>query len=277
MNDDKLKTFTKIEELRSFLVKNIDKLDIDGSSGGSLSFPTFDLFARDYLLFAEHELIQLKKNLTDIEHINLINCVSHLRRAIDCQLDTCFEILKIKVFKEKNLSLNAKLKFFEDAGVFNSFSLSRFNTVRNKMEHSYQIPKIEDIEAYFDLVSAFISILESMLSIICNFSEVTLKMYDDELQTYDYFSIGYSFDEIPNISYQITKSVKLVYMQDYDNSELYFEESSKLLKNWPEPSIDVKVTVKDRVDFPYFFKVLLLLARKDSFVSDKFILSELKK
>ncbi|MEM5682980.1 hypothetical protein AAHB64_03300 [Bacillus toyonensis] len=31
------------------------------------------------------------------------------------------------------------------------------------MEHDYKIPEIEDIEAYYDLVSALVSILESFI------------------------------------------------------------------------------------------------------------------
>ncbi|PGS64025.1 hypothetical protein [Bacillus thuringiensis] len=73
MSEENFKTPTKSEELKKFLVENIDKLTNDGSSGGEVSFPNFDLFARDYLLFAEHELIQLQKKSTDIEHIHLIN------------------------------------------------------------------------------------------------------------------------------------------------------------------------------------------------------------
>ncbi|MCQ6360483.1 MULTISPECIES: hypothetical protein [Bacillus cereus group] len=279
MIEDISKVKNNTEILRGFLAENFYKLETEGGSGSNLSFPNFDLFARDYLLFAEHEILQLKNNLTNIEHVHLINCVSHLRRAIDCQLDICLDVLKIKVFKKKNLSLEAKLKFFEEAGVFSSFSLSRFNRIRNKMEHGYQLPKIEDIETYFDLVSAFISVLESMLSFISHLSEVNFILNKDNSNTNVYFSIWYSFDDIPSISYQISESEKLPNMQDYADLNLYFEEMKKRLNDEDEDndSIEVTVTVKERDDFPYFLKVLLLLGRKDSFVSDKYIFNELTK
>ncbi|MDA2253312.1 hypothetical protein ACX16M_29735 [Bacillus cereus] len=275
MIENDLEVINKSDELRKFLINNFHALEMDGASGSNLSFPNFDLFARDYLLFAEHELKQLQKNETIIEHIHLINCVSHLRRAIDCQLDTCFEALKIKVFKKKNLSLETKLKFFEDAGVFNSLSLARLNKIRNSMEHGYRIPEIKDIETYFDLVSAFISILESMLSLLTTFSEVNLTI--DNIDNKIYFSIWYLFDDKPCISYQITDREKNISKGDQDDSNLYFKYDISNLNDLPEVSKEVTVTVDDRLDFPYFFKVLLLLARKGSFVSDKFIFEELTK
>ncbi|OOR17234.1 hypothetical protein [Bacillus cereus] len=275
MIENDLKVINKSDELRRFLIDNFYILEVEGASGGSLFFPDFDLFARDYLLFAEHELKQLKKNETNIDHIHLINCVSHLRRAIDCQLDTCFEVLNIKVFKKKNLSLEAKLKFLEDAGVFSSFSLTRLNKIRNSMEHGYKIPEIKDIETYFDLVSAFISVLESMFSLLATFSEVDLVIKNIDSKVY--FSIWYSFDDKPSISYQIREGENTISKEEHDDSNLYFKDGMPDLKGWPEIYKQVTVTVDDRYDFPYFFKVLLLLSRKGSFVSDKFIFEALTK
>ncbi|OMH24937.1 hypothetical protein [Bacillus thuringiensis] len=100
-------------------------------------------------------------------------------------------------------------------------------------------------------------------------------MNKDNSNTNVYFSIWYSFDDIPSISYQISERDKLPNMQDYADLNLYFEEMKKRLND--NDSIEVTVTVKERDDFPYFLKVLLLLGRKDSFVSDKYIFNELTK
>lgn len=260
----------KSQVLKELLIEYLPLMSIDGSTGRSTSFPVFDLFARDYLQFAEHELLQLKNDSSKIEHIHLINCVSHLKRAIDCQLDVCLHALNIKVFKEKNLSFNAKLKFFKAAGVFNSFSLNRFNTIRNKMEHHYQIPKIEDIETYFDFVSAFVSVLESMITMFSNFSEVILVHEYGKKR--DVFAIRYDFDDIPKITYSITKQSLNYSYEDYRNASF---DISKYPKSEEEEEEQVTVTSEERDEFPYFLKVLLLLARKDSFASDKYILNHL--
>jgi len=250
-------TISRSEQLREFLLENFTDLIMDSAGGSNFEFPDFDLFARDYLQFAEHELLHLKKDDANINHIHLINCVSHLRRAIDCQLDTCLYVLKIKVFRKKNLSLDQKLKFFKDIGVFNSFSLSRFNKVRNKMEHNYQIPKIGDIEAFFDLVSAFITILESFLTTLHYQSEISLYTEDVNSNMNISFDIKYFYEDIPRITCEIRNR-----------------------SNWDEIK-ELTVTVNDEKDFPYFLKVLLLLARNYYFVSgnymNKHILNELSK
>ncbi|WP_368895221.1 hypothetical protein [Priestia megaterium] len=126
----------KTTPLRNFLLNNFSNFNYDQIIGYSLEFPTYDLTAREYLQFAEYELLEMRNNSNKLEHIHLINCVSHLKRAIDCQLDTCLYILKIfNIFKKKNLGLNSKLDFFKQVGVFNSFSLDRFNKVRNTMNY----------------------------------------------------------------------------------------------------------------------------------------------
>lgn len=64
--------------------------------------------------------------------------------------------------KEK-FKIRKKIDFLNNLGVFNSRVLVRLNTIRNRMEHKYEIPKITDIEMYFDLVSAFVAILQSLI------------------------------------------------------------------------------------------------------------------
>jgi len=247
--------------LRNFLLNDFSKFSYEQVTGNLLEFPEYDLNARDYLQFAEYELLEMKTYSNKLEYIHLINCVSHLKRAIDCQLDTCLYVLKLlKIFKRKNLGLNSKLDFFKKAGVFNSFSLDRFNKVRNKMEHDYQIPKIEDIEAYFDLVSAFVSVLESMIMTLRLASEICLTHEELDKKTKTYFDIYYDFTDTPEISYRISI-----------NENIYAAPISKYTR---EEAL-ATVTPEDREEFPYFLKVLLLLIRQDSFVNDKYILQNI--
>jgi hypothetical protein len=140
--------------LREFLPEHLDHLQIDGALGADLYHPEFELYARDYLAFAE-------KELATREERSLINCVAHLKRAIDCQVDSFFSICGLaRLFEKRNLKFDKKLEFLEAAGVFTGRTLPRLNTVRNRMEHSYEIPKVADLEAYCDLAAAFIAVLE---------------------------------------------------------------------------------------------------------------------
>ncbi|MGG0569732.1 hypothetical protein ABE033_13615 [Priestia megaterium] len=81
----------KTTPLRNFLLNNFSNFNYDQIIGYSLEFPTYDLTAREYLQFAEYELLEMRNN--------------------------------------------SKLDFFKQVGVFNSFSLDRFNKVRNTMNY----------------------------------------------------------------------------------------------------------------------------------------------
>lgn len=79
-------TTPNIERLRTILTENLASLEWDGASGQrGIERPKFELHPRDYLAFAEAEL---SKNTT----VSLINCVSHLKRAAECEIDTFLHI-----------------------------------------------------------------------------------------------------------------------------------------------------------------------------------------
>ena len=74
---------SKSEQLKSFIKDNISYFEGIGGAWDIVEAPIFELYARDYLKFAQEELE--KKTV-----VSLINCVSHLKRATDCQIDTFF-------------------------------------------------------------------------------------------------------------------------------------------------------------------------------------------
>ena len=149
MND-----LTKSERLRSFILENVDSLEFEAFYPPFDEVPDFELHARDYLQYAKEEIDRGAD-------INLIDCISNLKRALDCQVDSYLHTFNLlALVRGKNLGIDKKLEFLSKVGIFSSRSLSRFNTIRNKIEHEYKAPHIEDIDVYFDLISAFASILE---------------------------------------------------------------------------------------------------------------------
>src|SRR5438105_15457877 len=133
---DQISLMSKSEQLRKIVLDNLDSLQGDGGSYSTNNPPDFELSAHDYLEFAEKELE------VNTYH-NLINCVGHLKRALDCQLDTFLHVFNLfDLFRKRNLKFEKKLEFLKAAGVFNSRSLARLNTIRNRMEHDYEIPKV---------------------------------------------------------------------------------------------------------------------------------------
>lgn len=146
------------EEIISFFDKHIESLYGDGGSGGGVNLADFELLPRDFVEFAERDL-----RAGNSTH-SLVNATSNLKRAIDCQIDYLFIALNLdKLYREKRLGIDKKLGFLKKSGIFRSRSIEKLNALRNRLEHHYEIPKIEDVEVYFDLVAAFVSVIEATI------------------------------------------------------------------------------------------------------------------
>lgn len=203
----------------------------------NIKLPIFELKPRDYLDFAE---IDLNSN----EPQSLVNCVSNLKRAMDCQLDTFIFVFGLhSVLGKFNMSISKKLKFIEACSLFSSRSLARLNRIRNKMEHEYEIPKIQDIEVYFDLVAAFVVIIEPLLASLYKDKTMTFDLHDEEYDNSGSFEITYDY-KIPNIK-----------VKCYVNDEKFLLETDTSKLN----------------EFAYFFKIYLLLYQRTAITSSKYI------
>ena len=141
-----------------FFKENIDL--IEGCDGGGLDFslPKFELRPTDFLRFAEEDLSE------DLDMNKLINITSNLKRAMDCELDTLMCVLGLdEYYRTKRLGVDKKLGFLQRSGIFKAQSLERLNKYRNRLEHHYEVPSVEDVQVYFDLISAFVSIGDSFI------------------------------------------------------------------------------------------------------------------
>ncbi|OCH12421.1 hypothetical protein [Aliivibrio fischeri] len=209
-----------IEEFKNFLKENIHNFEPSGKENPFSINTVFEVTPREYLRFAEDEL---NRNTP----VSLINCVSHLKRALDCQLDTFFEVYNLRdLFKKRNVKIEKKLQFIGAIGFFNSRSLIRLNNIRNKMEHHYSIPDIQDIEVYFDLITAIVQLLE--------------------LGTFD--AAGCDFD-----CYEVESGVadlKIKYIRE--ECEIVVLGNQNSLKEF-----QLSIKASDSIeDFAYFFRVL---------------------
>lgn len=239
---------TKSKTLEKLLLDHLEDFEHTGGRGGDHNLPDFELYAIDYLEFAEKRLNNIEKYKNDIDE--LINCVAHLKRAVDCQLDTFFHSIGLyKIIKSRNLKFEKKLDFLSGIGVFSSRSLNRLNTLRNKMEHHYEIPKISDIELYYDLVSAFISVIQGLIFLLGVNREVL-------------FSINIEDDNFGD------------FQSEYDDKKLEIRIKWNL-----KESDEKKILVakhEEIEDFIYFFKVHILLAQLDTFANWKHIYDRIK-
>lgn len=233
--------------LKTLIIDNLHHVAFLEGSRVHLQFPTFELMPFDYLEYAERELENRSK-------VSRINCVSHLKRAMECELDTFLHVLNLSS-KVRPSNFPTKLDWVGSMGVFNSRSLRKLNIIRNKVEHEYSIPDIDDLEIYFELVNAFIHTLEGYAFILAAHAEMEWFPKEEQLypslkpETFRKFIIKYSFQE-PLISYRI-------YVGD-NEQELVFQPDKK-------------------DDFLFAVRAFFLLCRATALVSDDYVVKELEK
>lgn len=238
----------KSKQLQDFLLEHLENFEPDGGSGGQPNLPDFELYAFDYLDFAEKRLNNIDKYKDDSDE--LINCVAHLKRAVDCQLDTFFHSINLyKTISSRNLKFETKLEFLKGIGVFSSRSLGRLNTLRNKMEHHYEVPKISDLELYYDLVSAFVSVLQGLIFTLIHNRHSDYSFFVAENQ-WGSFSTEYNDDKLEI-------SIKWNFPEDNAKTEL-------------------TASINDLDNFIYFFKVHIILTQLDAFATWEHIYNRIK-
>jgi hypothetical protein len=209
---------------------------------GVLNIPSYDLYPQDYLKFAEEELENIGKSDEGIR--NKINCILHLKRALDCQLDVFFYALGFSDYiKRNNLKLGKKLGFLRDVGIINSRVIDRFNSLRNKIEHDYKIPVIEDIEVYYDLIHSLVSNIEMALFAISFQTHMSFYCSSEAIG----FFIEYKYnDEFPKITFEF----------DEENGQTFQGE----------------VSISELEEFKKVFKIYYSLCKRDLFLRENYIL-----
>lgn len=195
-----------VEKLKSFLRTHFELLVVEGGASTPLRLPEFDLTSFDYLDFAE-------RSLAGSDAADKINCVAHLKRAAECQLDTFLCVMNLSPKREAR-SFPRKLESIQPFGFLSMRSIARLNRIRNRLEHEYAIPNDIDVELYFDLVSAFVYALEGFVLLLHNYSEQEWCNHDSG----SYLRMQYLFSQ-PSIEFQMGESTgganeKLVFGSD---------------------------------------------------------------
>lgn len=186
-----------MDDIISFIEKEEVNFVTQGCGGTIYNGEGFGLNSVDYIKFAKNNLVL---NTVDSK----LNVISNLKRALDCQIDTYFLNMGMHSYlKKKNIKISRKLELLAAIGFYNPLSLDRLNKLRNKIEHHYHEPLEEDLEIYFDLVSAFCQILELAMWEIdsCSYSygenKIFFTVYDkDKIQVTFGFLDGGSCHEL---------------------------------------------------------------------------------
>lgn len=171
------------------------------ASGGLLGSETdFELNPQDFLNFAK---LDIKENTQK----GYINSLTNSKRAIDCQVDEAFFKCGIDYvdfnFKDTRLidffcdnkDLPIKLKIIHSLNLAPSGLISKTRNLRNKLEHNYRKPEIEEVKEAVEIADLFIRSVNGMFKSLC--TEFTLgdeksESFDKEIES-EYFTKGISF------------------------------------------------------------------------------------
>ena len=185
------------QELKAILFEIIERLQLSGGSGHIEEQPDFDYYALDYLSFAESNLEHYLLPQDSLQKDNeLISCVSNLKRALDNQI-SCFlnSWGLLSEFNKKNIGLDKKLEFLTDSGLFNSRTIRRFSTLRNKVEHEFRRPEVSDLEAMYDLTVSLVIILQQSTGPNIS-NELDFEIFDIDFEVEKgSFSIEYNYED----------------------------------------------------------------------------------
>jgi hypothetical protein len=170
----------------------------DSGSGDTAS--KFDLTPKNFLRFA-------KQDLKEEDDRGIINSLTNSKRAIDCQTDEAFEKCgiksndfdpDIKKFVEHfdlDEDVPIKLKIIHSLNLAPSILISKTRTLRNKLEHFYQKPNVNEAKEALDVADLFIRSVEGKFNmLITDFYLTDEKNYDGN-NHWDFKSgLSFSFD-----------------------------------------------------------------------------------
>ena len=174
------------------------------------------------------------------------------KRALDSQLAILFRFLKIDTeIKGKNLGFDKKTDFIYEIGLFPKSSIQRLSLIRNKIEHEFKKPNIEEMNVFYDLAYAFIIVIEKTISLMNHMSIMQFTLTDTNTNNdYGQFVIGYNQEEI---------SVFIKWRKN--NNRHTFSVSFK----------------DDLNTFKNAFSLLLLIQQNYSFHNSEYTINEIKK
>ncbi len=166
----------KLSQTKDIMKINWDNFYVIIDAQITINYDIFELTPEEFLTFAKEDFkIGDKKNL--------VGALSNSKRAIDCQIDwiisylgydftnfdekkypnvgTVIEEFESGLIKKTNFSL--KLKFVQSLEISPILLISRIREIRNKLEHKYVLPKIEDAQEAIEIAELFINSTQNVI------------------------------------------------------------------------------------------------------------------
>lgn len=187
-----MEDIVKVKDIIQFILR-ADDIERDTSTGSDIIIPIYDISAEEFLDFAENAITSGTKE-------GLVNAISNLKRALDCEMDMFFESINLKrILNKMNLKFEKKTQFLADIGLFPIKSINKLNLMRNKLEHEYKTPEISDLHTYYELVWSVVKIVDLHLELLYTNGEINLELHSENNKYYftmkhDIKECGFKFE-----------------------------------------------------------------------------------
>lgn len=132
------------------------KLHFEGGSQDDIEIP-FEITSHQYLKYSEDDLN------SDLTHRH-INCLSNVKRAIHCQIDSLLYVFGLYDYAiEKRWDFPKKVDHLKQIGVITPRILGKINKNRNLLEHEYLNPNADVVEDALDVAELFVGYTDRFL------------------------------------------------------------------------------------------------------------------
>lgn len=164
-----MESIMEVKDVIQFILQ-ADEIERDASIGSDIIIPIYDISSEEFLDFAENAIASGTKE-------GIVNAISNLKRALDCEMDMFFECINIKrIFDKNNLKFEKKTQFLASIGLFPIRTINKLNMMRNKLEHEYKTPEIVDLHTYYELIWSVVKIVNLHLELLYTNGEIDLTL-----------------------------------------------------------------------------------------------------
>lgn len=208
---------------------NWNKFYIERDGRCYSEYINFDLTPEEFLGFA-------KEDYRNLDNRGLVGVLSNSKRAIDCQIDWIISYLGFDYlsFNEKNYpnikevidefekgmnynsTLSFKLRFIQALEIAPTFLISKIRKFRNKLEHEYIVPKVNEAREAIEIAELFINGTQNIIWHKFFSDYIISNEYDEndvQLKT-PYVRVNFNF-------YREKSSINLYYdIDDENNGEI---------------------------------------------------------
>lgn len=220
---------------------NLTDITLRTVFGTSLQENIFDISPKDFLRFA-------KEDLKEGDERGFINSITNSKRAIDSQIDETIEMLISKSdnfnpivndfldYFEFESDIPIKLRIIHSLNLAPSLLISKSRTLRNKLEHIYKKPEVQEVKEALDVAELFIGSVSSKLGLI--WTEFEIVDWKNNELIFEFLEKKFKID------YKKNGKLMTSYIIDSNNIEFY-----GLLR--------LMISSNDEIEIEKTFKILL--------------------